>query len=79
MKNQDEFAAASQNKTEAAQAAGKFKDEIIPVEIPQRRGDPVVFDTDEFPRAGCNGRSAWQNASGLLIAKVLSLLRMLQV
>jgi len=49
---QDEFAAASQNKTEAAQAAGKFDDEIIPVEIPQRKGDPVVFDKDEFPRAG---------------------------
>ncbi len=49
---QDEFAAASQNKTEAAQAAGKFDDEIIPVEIPQRRGDPIVFDKDEFPRAG---------------------------
>ena len=50
--DQDEFAAASQNKTEAAQAAGKFDDEIIAVEIPQRRGDPVVFDKDEFPRAG---------------------------
>jgi len=50
--DQDAFAAASQNKTEAAQAAGKFDDEIIPVEIPQRKGDPVVFDKDEFPRAG---------------------------
>ena len=49
---QDEFAAASQNKTEAAQAAGKFDDEIIPVEIPQRKGDPIVFNKDEFPRAG---------------------------
>jgi acetyl-CoA C-acetyltransferase len=49
---QDEFAAASQQKTEAAQTAGKFKEEIIPVEIPQRKGDPIVFDTDEFPRAG---------------------------
>jgi len=49
---QDEFAAASQQKTEAAQKAGKFKDEIIPVEIPQRKGDPIVFDTDEFPRHG---------------------------
>ncbi len=49
---QDEFAAATQNKTEAAQAAGKFDDEIIPVEIPQRKGDPVIFDKDEFPRAG---------------------------
>ncbi len=49
---QDAFAAASQNKVEAAQTAGKFDDEIIAVEIPQRRGDPVVFDKDEFPRAG---------------------------
>lgn len=49
---QDEFAAASQNKAEAAQKEGKFTDEIIAVEIPQRRGDPVVFDTDEFPKHG---------------------------
>ncbi len=49
---QDEFAAATQNKVEAAQAAGKFVDEIIPVSIPQRKGDPVIFDKDEFPRAG---------------------------
>jgi acetyl-CoA C-acetyltransferase len=48
----DEFAAASQQKTEAAIAAGKFKEEIVPVEIPQRKGDPVVFDRDEFPRPG---------------------------
>jgi len=49
----DEFAANSQQKAEAAIKAGKFKDEIVPVEIPQRKGDPVVFDTDEFPRFGC--------------------------
>ena len=49
---QDEFAAASQNKAEAAQKEGKFKDEIVTVNIPQRRGDPVVFDTDEFPKHG---------------------------
>lgn len=49
---QDAFAAATQNKTEAAQAADKFKDEIIPVEIPQRKGDPIIFEKDEFPRAG---------------------------
>ena len=48
----DAFAARSQQKTEAAQKAGKFKDEIVPVEIPQRKGDPIIFDTDEFPRAG---------------------------
>lgn len=49
---QDEFAAASQAKAVAAIAAGTFKDEITPVVIPQRKGDPVVFDTDENPRAG---------------------------
>lgn len=54
---QDEFAAQSQNKAEAAIAAGKFKDEIVPVEIPQRKGDPLVFDTDEFPRSGVTAES----------------------
>ncbi len=48
---QDEFAAASQNKAEAAMKAGKFKDEITPVTIKTRKGDTVV-DTDEFPKAG---------------------------
>ena len=49
---QDAFAARSQQKAEAAINAGRFKDEIVPVEIPQRRGDPIIFDTDEFPRSG---------------------------
>ena len=49
---QDEFAAASQNKVEKAQQAGIFREEIIPYEIPQRKGEPVIFDTDEFPRSG---------------------------
>lgn len=49
---QDEFAAASQQKAEAAQAAGKFDEEIVPIEIPQRKGDPIIFNKDEFPRAG---------------------------
>lgn len=48
---QDEFAALSQNKAEKAIAEGRFKDEIVPVEIPQRKGDPIIFDTDEFPKA----------------------------
>ena len=48
----DEFAAASQQKAEAAQLAGKFKDEITPVEIPQRKGDPIIFEVDEYPKAG---------------------------
>ncbi|MAK89753.1 MAG: acetyl-CoA C-acyltransferase [Oleibacter sp.] len=49
---QDAFAAASQAKAVAAIAAGTFKDEITAVTIPQRKGDPLVFDTDENPRAG---------------------------
>jgi acetyl-CoA C-acetyltransferase len=49
---QDEFAVASQNKAEAAQKAGKFKDEIVPVMIPQRKGEPVAFASDEFIKLG---------------------------
>ena len=45
---QDFLALASQQKAAAAQDAGKFKDEIVGVSIPQRKGDPIVFDTDEF-------------------------------
>src|SRR6478672_8749020 len=48
---QDEFAVASQNKAEAAQKAGKFKDEIAPVTVKTRKGD-VVVDADEYPRHG---------------------------
>ena len=48
----DEFAVISQNRAEAAIKAGKFKDEIVPVEIPQKKGDPILFDTDEFPKFG---------------------------
>ena len=49
---QDAFAAASQNKAEAAQKAGRFDAEIVPVEIPQRKGEPLLFKTDEFVRHG---------------------------
>ena len=49
---QDAFAAASQEKAIDAVATGRFRDEITPIEIPQRKGDPVVVDTDEQPRAG---------------------------
>lgn len=49
---QDEFSVRSQNRAEAAIKSGRFKDEIVPVEIPQRKGDPIVVDTDEFPRFG---------------------------
>lgn len=48
--DQDAFAAASQAKASKAVADGRFKDEIFPVTIPQRKGDPIVFDTDEGPR-----------------------------
>ena len=48
---QDEFALASQNKAEAAQKAGKFKDEILALEIPQKKGS-IVFDSDEYIKAG---------------------------
>ncbi|MDM8533766.1 acetyl-CoA C-acetyltransferase [Clostridiaceae bacterium HSG29] len=51
-KEQDEFALKSQIRTENAQVSGRFKDEIVPVEIPQRRGDAIIVDQDEFPRHG---------------------------
>ena len=50
--DQDEFALRSQQKAEAAMAAGVFADEIVAVSVPQRKGDPLVVDTDEHPRAG---------------------------
>lgn len=53
---QDEFAAGSQNKAEAAQKAGRFKDEIVPVTVKSRKGD-IVVDTDEYPKAGVTAES----------------------
>jgi len=75
---QDEFAVKSQNKTEAAQKAGRFKDEIVAYEVPSRKG-PVVFTEDEYPRHGAtmeamkglkpafdkNGTVTAANASGI--------------
>jgi acetyl-CoA C-acetyltransferase len=75
---QDEFAAASQQKAEAAQKAGRFKDEIVPITISTRKGD-VIFETDEYVRPGTtadalaslkpafdkNGTVTAGNASGL--------------
>lgn len=49
---QDGIATQSQNKAEAAQKAGKFADEIVSVVIPQKKGDPVIIDTDEYPKHG---------------------------
>ncbi|WP_066567728.1 acetyl-CoA C-acetyltransferase [Snodgrassella sp. CFCC 13594] len=54
---QDQLALRSQQRAEAAQAAGYFKEEIIGVAIPQRKGDPVVFDTDEFIKKGATMES----------------------
>jgi len=54
---QDEFAAASQQKAVVAIEAGRFKEEIAAVSIPQRKGDPKVVDTDEYPRAGTTAES----------------------
>ena len=76
--DQDEFAVRSQNKTEAAQKAGRFNDEIVPYEVPSRKG-PVTFGVDEFPRHGAtieamkslkpafdkNGTVTAANASGI--------------
>jgi acetyl-CoA acyltransferase len=76
--DQDKFALWSQNKAAAAQQNGWFKSEIIPVVIPQRKGDPIVVDTDEHPRStsleklaglkaivGTNGSITAGNASGI--------------
>lgn len=49
---QDAFAVKSQNKAEKAIKEGRFKDEIVPVTIPQRKGEPKIFDTDEYPKFG---------------------------
>jgi acetyl-CoA C-acetyltransferase len=54
---QDRFAVASQNKAEAAIKGGRFKDEIVPVTIPSKKGD-IVFDTDEHPRFGATLEAA---------------------
>ena len=58
---QDTLALASQTKAAAAQDAGKFKDEIIPISIPQKKGDPVVFATDEF----INRKTSAEGLAGL--------------
>ena len=49
---QDAFALDSQRKAEQAIKSGRFRDEIVPVEVPQKKGPPTLFDTDEFPRFG---------------------------
>ena len=54
---QDQFAAQSQQRTEQALASGRFKEEIVPVVIPQRKGEPIVVDTDEYPKKGVTAES----------------------
>jgi acetyl-CoA C-acetyltransferase len=54
---QDSFALGSQQKAAAAQDAGRFKEEIVPVMIPQRKGDPLAFDTDEFVNRKTNAEA----------------------
>ncbi|MCX7569555.1 acetyl-CoA C-acetyltransferase [Tumebacillus sp. DT12] len=54
---QDEFAAWSQQKAEEALKSDRFRDEIVPVPLPQRKGDPILFDKDEYPRAGTTAES----------------------
>ena len=54
---QDALALASQNRAEAAQKAGKFADEIVPVMVPQRKGDPVAFASDEYIKVGTTAES----------------------
>lgn len=49
---QDELAVMSQNRAEEAIKSGRFEDEVVPYPVPQRRGEPVMFDTDEYPRLG---------------------------
>ena len=62
---QDQFAVASQNKAEAAQKAGRFKDEIVAVTIKSRKGD-IVVDQDEYIRAGATLEAVGQAAARLL-------------
>ncbi|MHC5533663.1 acetyl-CoA C-acetyltransferase [Priestia megaterium] len=54
---QDAFAASSQQRAEAAIQSGRFKDEIVPVEVPGRKGQVTIFEQDEFPRAGTTAES----------------------
>jgi len=58
--DQDAFALRSQQRWGAAQAAGHFRDEIVPVEIAQKKGEPKIFDTDEHPRPKPHW-SNWRN------------------
>lgn len=54
---QDELAVRSQNRAEAAQKAGRFDDEIVPISVPQRKGEPIIFEKDEFIKPGVTAES----------------------
>lgn len=54
---QDDYALSSQQRTEAAIKAGRFREEIVPVPVPQRKGEPVIFAQDEFPRFGTTAQT----------------------
>ena len=56
-REQDEFAAASQQKVQTAINSAKFDEEIVPVKSPQRKGEPIIFDKDEFPRSNVTAES----------------------
>ena len=80
--DQDQFALVSQQRTASAQAKG-FSKEIVPVEIPQRKGDAVVIDTDEHPRAsttleGLSKLKPVVKAEGTVTAGMLQALMMVQ-
>ncbi len=62
---QDEFSAASHEKAAAAAKEGRFADEIVPVAVPQRKGDPLMVDTDEGVRPGTTAESLGRPASRL--------------
>ena len=59
-KEQDDYAARSHQKAEAAITSGRFKDEIVPIKVRQGEGDPVICDTDENPRFGVNSEKLAQ-------------------
>ena len=71
---QDEFAAESQRRAEEAIAAGRFNDEIVPVPVPQKKGEPLAFKIDEHPRAGTTAENlarlkpAFQKEAGTVTA-----------
>jgi acetyl-CoA C-acetyltransferase len=72
--DQDEFAAQSQQKAERAIADGIFKEEIVPIEVPQKKGEPLLIDNDEHPRAGTTSetlaklRTAFRKDGGTVTA-----------